>query len=149
MARKKKKEIQRIAQERFDPDSIDFSKPINVTKFGSDDDPCFGKHYDMTTKQCKICGDAEFCQIKTGQNQHLLRDQKSSEKEYLDYNPETKEIVTDSKHECDKSTKKKVVRFMKRKLNKNIKPIKIRKLAIEKYGISKSDAKIIFNNIKQ
>ncbi len=148
MARKKK-EIERIAQDRFDPEAIDFSKPIDITKFGSDDDPCFGKHFDMTTKQCKVCGDAQFCQIKTGQNQHLLRDGKSKEKEYLDYNPENNELTTSNELECDVTTKKRVVRFMKRKIAKGVKPIKIRKLAIEKYEISKSDSKIIFNKIKK
>lgn len=39
--------------------------PFDVTKFGSEDDPCFGKLYDLTTPECQGCGDNELCAIAT------------------------------------------------------------------------------------
>lgn len=38
-------------------------QPFDVMKFGSEDDPCFGKHYDLSTDECQSCGDQEICGI--------------------------------------------------------------------------------------
>ncbi len=40
-----------------------FLTPINIRDFGGEDDPCFGKEYDMTTPECQSCGDQEMCAI--------------------------------------------------------------------------------------
>jgi hypothetical protein len=37
--------------------------PFDVTKFGSEEDPCFGKLYDLTEPECQACGDHELCGI--------------------------------------------------------------------------------------
>lgn len=37
--------------------------PIDVSRFGSEDDPCFGTLYDLTTDECLNCGDHELCGI--------------------------------------------------------------------------------------
>jgi hypothetical protein len=44
------------------PDSF-LKKPFDVMQFGSEDDPCFGKLYDLTTPECQACGDSEACSI--------------------------------------------------------------------------------------
>lgn len=40
-----------------------FLQPFDVTQFGSEEDPCFGKEYDLTTSECQACGDHELCAI--------------------------------------------------------------------------------------
>ena len=54
MAKKKRK-----AREKTD--DVNLLKPIDITKFGSNDDPCFGKLYDLGADECKRCGDSELC----------------------------------------------------------------------------------------
>ena len=54
-------------------DQKDFLKPIDVLSLGSDDDPCFGKHHDLMAKECKNCGDSEFCAIVKAQGLHKER----------------------------------------------------------------------------
>lgn len=34
---------------------------LDFKSIGSNDDPCFGKSYDLTTEECKMCGDSELC----------------------------------------------------------------------------------------
>ena len=47
---------------------IDPLQVIDVTKLGNvDTDPCFGKSYDLSTKECKLCGDSELCAFKMSQ----------------------------------------------------------------------------------
>lgn len=36
---------------------------FDVMDFGSEDDPCFGKLYDLTADECQNCGDHEVCAI--------------------------------------------------------------------------------------
>ena len=31
-------------------------EPINIAELGSNSDPCFGIGYDLSTKECKLCG---------------------------------------------------------------------------------------------
>jgi hypothetical protein len=53
--------MERKRRERTLPASA-FLKPINIRDFGDDEkDPCFGKHFDLTTPECQACGDSEFC----------------------------------------------------------------------------------------
>lgn len=53
----------------------DFSTPIDLLKFGSEEDPCFGVLYDPREKECQSCGDCELCAIMLGQNNHLKRNE--------------------------------------------------------------------------
>ena len=54
-------------------EDTDLLKPIDVLSLGSDEDPCFGKLHDILAKECKACGDSEFCQIVKGQGLHKER----------------------------------------------------------------------------
>ena len=45
--------------------------PFDVTKLGSEDDPCFGKLYDLTAPECHECGDIELCALKLSQSQRV------------------------------------------------------------------------------
>ena len=41
--------------------------PIDLTSIGGNGDPCFGKAYDLSTKECKLCGDSELCAYRMSQ----------------------------------------------------------------------------------
>lgn len=73
MAKSKKKE-----------ETIDLSKPIDLSKIGTPDDPCFGTQYDPRDKDCKICGDIEICAIAQMQNNKLQRELLAKEKDFKD-----------------------------------------------------------------
>lgn len=44
---------------------IDYMKPLTLKEFGTTNDPCFGKHYDLKAEECNRCGDYEACSILT------------------------------------------------------------------------------------
>lgn len=44
---------------------IDYMRPLTLKDFGTDKDPCFGKHYDLKAEECSRCGDYEACSIVT------------------------------------------------------------------------------------
>ena len=47
--------------------------PYDISKLGSKDDPCFGKHYDLNAEECQRCGDIELCAIAIQQNLTIQR----------------------------------------------------------------------------
>lgn len=59
-------------------------EPIDIMALGTDDDPCFGKHFDMTEDECKRCGDCNLCQIVTNQKTIKLRGKVESENRFKD-----------------------------------------------------------------
>lgn len=78
MAKKK-----RIAREKTE--DVDFLKPIDITKIGSDDDPCFGKEYDLSSDECKRCGDSELCAVVFSQTKAKeLRGSEESKNRFKD-----------------------------------------------------------------
>ena len=62
----------------------DLLEPVDLTSIGSDQDPCFGKGYDLRTKECQSCGDSELCVMKTAQKLGKTRAELESSKEFLD-----------------------------------------------------------------
>lgn len=59
--------------------------PIDLTGLGSaDTDPCFGKGYDLTTKECKLCGDSELCAFKMSQELRITRKELEEKNKYKD-----------------------------------------------------------------
>lgn len=58
--------------------------PFDVFKFGTDEDPCFGKHHDLNADECQICGDVELCSIATMQNRLTMRQLLEKENKYKD-----------------------------------------------------------------
>lgn len=55
-------------EKKFDLTKHDPLKPVpDLSLVGSDLDPCFGKGYDLSTKECKQCGDSELCCLKMSQ----------------------------------------------------------------------------------
>ena len=51
----------------------DILTPIDLSTMGTNGDPCFGIGYDLSTKECKLCGDSELCAFKMSQNLNITR----------------------------------------------------------------------------
>ena len=62
----------------------DIYQPLDILKLGSDNDPCFGKGYDLSTKECRMCGDSELCCIKFTELMGKTRKQLESENNFKD-----------------------------------------------------------------
>ena len=59
-------------------------EPINIAELGSNGDPCFGIGYDLSTKECKLCGDSELCAFKMSQNMNITRKELELKNQYKD-----------------------------------------------------------------
>lgn len=62
-----------IRESREKTPGIDFLSPINLSKIGTQDDPCFGKFPDLNAEECRDCGDCELCQVAYSQRMNLER----------------------------------------------------------------------------
>lgn len=105
-------------------------EPINFKSIGSKNDPCFGKLYDLTTQECKICGDSELCCSVFARNQGKTRKELEKENSF-------KDIET----LIDKTAVRKTIRYMVRKG-------KAKKEILEaiqsKYETSREDARALY-----
>lgn len=59
-------------------------EPINIAELGSNSDSCFGIGYDLSTKECKLCGDSELCAFKMSQNLNVTRKELEQRNQYKD-----------------------------------------------------------------
>lgn len=92
-------------RERKEKKEVDLLVPTNVTEIiGTKDDPCFGKEYDLSTKECKRCGDSELCAICFAQVMHKTRKEVEAENNFKDLETSV-----------DESSIKKYMRGLKRK----------------------------------
>lgn len=62
----------------------DILSPIKLEDIGSNGDPCFGKGYDLSTRECQSCGDSELCAIKFAGLIGKTRKELESENTYKD-----------------------------------------------------------------
>ncbi len=97
MAKKKRKP-------RKPTKGVNLLKPIDINKFGKDDDPCFGKEYDLSTDECGRCGDSELCAAVFGQGKLKKKRDKIEKKNrfkdvelFQDENPALTKWVKDKK----------------------------------------------------
>lgn len=88
---------ERKSRNKIDKSKFDLLKPIDVLSMGSDDDPCFGKHYDLLAKECRMCGDSEFCAIVKSQNLKIDNLLERGDQKFKDI--EEAKLVKDSKIE--------------------------------------------------
>lgn len=58
--------------------------PFSLEELGSSNDPCFGRAYDLSTKECKQCGASELCAIKMSQELNITRRQLEEQNHYKD-----------------------------------------------------------------
>ena len=105
-------------------------KPLNIDMIGSNDDPCFGKEYDLSTEECKICGDSELCCIKFASLMGKTRKELEENNKYKDL-----EVNIDIK------SLKRDIRIAKRKgdLKKDI----IDKIQ-SKYELTREEARMLY-----
>lgn len=82
---KKKKDKLKDAMEELE--NGDILEPMDISKLGTNGDPCFGKHYDLSTKECKMCGDSELCCIKFTDMMGKTRKELEAETQYKDLEP--------------------------------------------------------------
>lgn len=62
----------------------DILTPIDISQLGNNGDPCFGVGYDLSTKECKLCGDSELCAFKMSQNLNITRRELEAKNNYKD-----------------------------------------------------------------
>lgn len=122
--------------------SIDKLEPVDVSILGTDEDPCFGKLYDLTTEECQRCGDSEFCAIKMAQTLKLKRSDIESKQRFLDIEEEVKtNDIVDNLSDIKKMMRK------KKRLGKSF--LLIKKSILKKYPDSDpKELKEIYNNLK-
>ena len=59
--------------------------PFDLDKIGRvNEDPCFGQAYDLSTPECKQCGDSELCAIKMSQMLRVTRKELDEKNQYKD-----------------------------------------------------------------
>jgi len=120
--RKKRNEIHLTDKEML--------KPIDIELFGSEDDPCFGKLYKLSTPECKRCGDSEICATVMGQRLNVKR-------KGIEENNRFKDIELEEESADD---------YCKRLYHK-LGKIKIRRRLIKKYTLTRAQAnKVIRKN---
>lgn len=116
--------------------------PIELTKLGTEDDPCFGKHFDLTADECKICGDCNVCSIVFNATTEKKRDKVEKEHRFKDLELEGKK-----KDKHLKETKES--KLVKRLLEKGMPTIKIVKRLVSKFEMDKAKAKKLVKSIKK
>ena len=109
-------------------------QPISIDLIGSNGDPCFGKMYDLTTDECKMCGDSELCCIKFAATLGKTRKELEKENDYKDL-----ETLVDI------PAVKKTIRALNRK-GEDRKTIRQKLQA--KYHLSESEAKELYRKYK-
>ena len=82
----------------------DILKPLDISSIGSNGDPCFGKSYDLSSQECRMCGDSELCCIKFAELMGKTRKELEQENQYKDI-----EVLV------DEVAAKKTFRALKRK----------------------------------
>ena len=128
MAKKKKSTIPDLS--KVDPLDV-----IDVTKLGMYEyDPCFGKGYNLSTKECKLCGDSELCALKMAQVLKITRKELEEKNHYKDL--DTLEDVEGIK---------KYMRSLKRK---GLTRKEIVSKCNTKFEVPKKDLRIIFKQLK-
>lgn len=112
---------------------IDHLKPytaLELDKIGSNGDPCFGKAYDLSTEECRMCGDSELCCIKFSGLMGKTRKELEKQNNFKDL-----EILV------DKAAVKKYYRTLKRKgLAKKDILIKLQ----EKYELTQKEVRALY-----
>lgn len=127
MAKKEKQKLPDLSK-------TDILKPISLESIGTNGDPCFGQKYDLTTEECKMCGDSELCCIKFAAMMGKTRKDLEKENEYKDL-----EILVDI------PAVKKTIRALKRK-GEDRKTIQQKLQA--KYGVSAEEAKELYRKYR-
>lgn len=123
----KKQKLKKVTKELQTGDIL---KPIDINSIGSNGDPCFGKEYDLSSQECRMCGDSELCCIKFAELMGKTRKELEQENQYKDI-----EILV------DEVAAKKTFRALKRK--GETKKVILDKLQA-KYQITREEARHLY-----
>jgi hypothetical protein len=113
----------------------EFLKPIDITQFGTDDDPCFGKQYNLSEPECKRCGDSELCAIVFSQNLNLERKNIEGKNRFKD--------LELSKEETNPALEK----WVGQKIKEGLKRSEIISAAKKSYGSTRDEIKTIYKKL--
>lgn len=127
MAKKKKKSSLPAKQDLFTPTNV-------MDLIGAKSDPCFGKEYDLSTKECKRCGDSELCAVCFAQFMNKTRKEVEQENNFKDI-----------ESTVDPTLIKKYMRGLKRK-GSDKKEIITK--SIEKFELDKKTIRTIYRELK-
>lgn len=98
--------------------------PIDITKFGGKDDPCFGKHHDLKAEECRNCGDSELCAIAMSHYNLKLRQKEELQNSFKDMEDTEQDLK-----------EKKVRKYLKKKIEKGISENLAFKKASKRYDL--------------
>lgn len=116
-------------------------KPIDISILGTDDDPCFGKHYDLKAEECQRCGDHEFCSIAMAQNLHKTRNEIEGKSDFLDVIEEVQETKATL-------TKVRLKKAIKTRISKGFSFIKTFKSLDRKFIVDKEEVRTLYKELK-
>lgn len=109
--------------------------PIDLASIGTNGDPCFGKGYDLSTRECKQCGDSELCALKMSQVLGKTRKELEKENKYKDL-----DVLEDVDG---------IKKFMRRLKRKGEKRRSIVLQAAEKFEVPTTMLRKIYKELKQ
>lgn len=108
---------------------------IDLSSIGDPDtDPCFGKGYDLSTKECKQCGDSELCALKMAQKLGKTRKELEDKYHYKDL-----DVLEDVEG---------IKKFMRKLKRKGESRRDIVKKASEKFEVPTGDLRKIYKELK-
>ena len=114
-------------------DDKEFLKPLDILSLGGDNDPCFGKEYDLTEDECRRCGDSELCSIAFSQKLNLQRETLEKQKDFKD---------------LGKTPLSKEETYTLKLIKKELKASEIRKKLMKKFNLSKDEARQLIKSLK-
>lgn len=109
-------------------------EPFDINSIGTNGDPCFGKAYDLSTKECKMCGDSELCAFKMSQELNITRKQLEDKYKYKDI-----EVLEDVKG---------IKKFIRRLMKKGEERKTIISKAVDKFEVPKAIIRKIYKEVK-
>lgn len=112
---------------------VDFLKPIDFSKVGTEEDPCFGKLYNLSTDACKRCGDNELCCALFAQNMTKQRKKIESNNRFKD---------------LELTENKALSNWVKTKKGEGMSRADIIKTAKKTFGSTREEIKSIYKNLK-
>lgn len=130
MAKKKRKEREASVKPKA------LLTPLDFTKFGTDDDPCFGKLYDLSAPECKICGDQELCGVVFSQNMHIVRKDIEDKSKFKDL---------DLPRDYDNPA---IIKWIKQKVKEGMDRKEIITLGMDLYGVTKPEMRTAYKKSK-
>lgn len=119
----------------------EFLKPIDITQFGSDNDPCFGKLYNLAEPECKRCGDQSLCGIVFGQTLHLERNNVEAKSKF-------KDLELDKLDKPKTTENKALEKWVKNKISEGLTRVQIIKKAKATFGSTRDEIKEIYKKLK-